>query len=74
MLGIATLPAKRQVSEVLNAKIGRQIANVYAGLKGTNLALWHHPSTLMNVLSKSPAIAVSRFGFGDSRTGQDVTT
>jgi hypothetical protein len=51
----------------------RQIANVYAGLKGTNLALWHHPSTLMDVLSKSPAIAISRFGFGDSRTGRDVT-
>jgi hypothetical protein len=57
MLFTATLPVRRQVSEVLNSKIGHQIANIYAGLKGTNLSLWHNPSTPMNVLSKSPAIA-----------------
>jgi hypothetical protein len=65
MLSIARLPVRRQVSEVLNAKIWLQIENVYAGLKGTILALWHHPSALVNVFSKSPAIAISRFGFGD---------
>ena len=65
--------AKRQLREVLTVKIGRQIANVYAGLKGTNLALWHPPSMPMNVLSKSTAIAISSFGYGDGRTGRDVS-
>jgi len=44
MLSTATPPAKRQPSEVLTSKIGLQIASVYAGLKGTNPALWYHPT------------------------------
>jgi hypothetical protein len=45
---IVTPPARRQVREVLTVKIGLQIASVYAGLKGTNPALWYHPTTPMN--------------------------
>jgi hypothetical protein len=69
---IATLPAKRQVSEVLNAKIEHQVANVYAGLKGTNLSLWHYPSTPMNVLPKSPAIAISSLAMEISGLAADT--
>ena len=40
---IVTPPAKRQVKEVLTGKIGPRIANVYAGLKGTNRAPCYYP-------------------------------
>ena len=48
--------AKRQLREVLTAKIGHQIANVYAALRGTNPAPCYYPLTSMDETLKSPAI------------------
>jgi hypothetical protein len=62
---IVAMLAGWRLREVLNVKTGLQIANVYAGLNRTNLALWYQPLTLMNMRLKTPAIAISRFG-GDS--------
>jgi hypothetical protein len=56
MLCIATLRAKKQVREVPNAKTGLQIVNVYACLKGTNLALRYHPLIHAIRTLKSPGI------------------
>jgi hypothetical protein len=55
----ATPPARSQVREVLNTKIDHQVANVYEGLKETNLAPCYHPLTRMNEALKSPAIEIS---------------
>jgi hypothetical protein len=54
---IAMTPAEWRPRGVLTGKIGLQIANVYAGLKRTNPALWYHPTSPGNVTLKSPAIA-----------------
>jgi hypothetical protein len=40
------------------------------GSKGDKFISVAHPTTPMNVLSKSPAIAISRFGYVDSRAGR----
>jgi hypothetical protein len=61
MLCTATLHARRQGREVLNVEIGHQIANVYAGLKGTNPAPWYIPLTSMIEALKSRAIGIAIF-------------
>jgi hypothetical protein len=47
-----------------NRASNRQCLRGPKGDKSVSIAL---PSTPMNALSKSPAIAISRFGYGDSR-------
>jgi hypothetical protein len=52
---VATL-ARRQLRDVLNAKIGLQMSNVYAGLNGTNPAPCYYPLTRLIKALKSSAI------------------
>jgi hypothetical protein len=47
---------KRPVREVSDARIGLQIVNVYAGLRGTNSAPCYHPLSKPIEALKSPAI------------------
>jgi len=63
MLDIATIPARKLVIEVEDAKMSLQIASICAGLNGTIPALWLPPITTKNVRLKSPAIAIPGFDF-----------
>jgi len=71
MPSTATPPARKRSREVLNVKISPQIASVYAGLNGDNLVLCGHPTALMNMPLKSPAIAISQFGYRDGKSSKD---
>ena len=60
----ATMLAGWRLRGVSAVKIGPQIANVYARLNRTKLALCNHPTKTRDMPRKSSAFANSRFAFG----------